>query len=101
MPEAHQANNETACNSRIGSVGNSFAAGNCRAIQAWMATFSTRRSADYRDAPSVMNIFPARPATAHASAPSPAAKIRPATRITDYPRLSRLKPNADGMQAIT
>jgi len=44
---------------------------------AWMATFRTRRSAVYRDASSVMIDFPVRLATAHASAPSPAAKSDP------------------------
>jgi hypothetical protein len=68
---------------------------------AWMATFRTRRPADYRDTLSVMINFSDRPATAHASAPSPAAKNPTRNPHTDYPRLSRLKPNADGMQAIT
>ena len=44
MPDAHQASSEIACNSCIGSAGSSFAAGKCRAIQIWIATFSVSGS---------------------------------------------------------
>jgi hypothetical protein len=40
MPAAHQASSDIACNSSIGSAGNSLAAGKCLAIQIWIATFS-------------------------------------------------------------
>jgi len=67
---------------------------------AWMATFRSRQPADQRTAPSMTTVFSVRPANVHVSAPSPAENP---TRNphTNYPRLSRLKPNDDGMQAIT